>query len=234
VLLASSLRKAYHDVVALDDLSLSVAEGEVCCLLGANGSGKTTTLHALLGLVVPSSGTVAVAGIDVTGHPGALGADVAYVPARVHLYPELSGAENLAYLLRVATGRRATIGELHDHLAAVGFPGEAAGRRAGTYSTGTRQKVILALAFATGARALLLDEPTSGLDPAAIEDLAALLDRARRGGAAVLLATHDLFFAGQVATHIAVMRRGRVVHTLAGEEIRRADLAAIYREVMTR
>lgn len=233
MLIASALHKRYDDVIALDDLSLTVAAGEVCCLLGANGAGKTTTLHAFLGLVVPTSGTVTIGGVDVVGRPGALGADVAYVPARVQLYPTLSGGENLAYLLRIATGRRPSASEIQAHLAAVGFPPEAADRRAGGYSTGTRQKVVLALAFATGARALLLDEPTSGLDPSATAELARLLAHAREDGAAVLLTTHDLFFAGLVATRIAVMRRGRVVHTVTHDEIPQADLAQVYREVMT-
>jgi ABC-2 type transport system ATP-binding protein len=220
------------EVTALDALDLVVRAGEVFCLLGANGAGKTTTINCFLGFVRPSAGRALVAGDDVAADPVGTKRHLAYIPEQVMLYPNLSGAENLAYLAELATGRRLRRDELVAHLLDAGLPEHAVDRRVGTYSKGMRQKVGIALAVAKGAAALLLDEPTSGLDPKASNEFSELLVRLGGRGAAVLMATHDLFRAKESGTHVGIMRHGRLLATHRTADLSHADLERIYLDHM--
>lgn len=220
-------------VAALDGLDLAVDAGEVYCLLGANGAGKTTTLNCFLGFVAPAAGSAAVEGLDVRAHPLETKRRLAYIPETVQLYPALTGVENLAYLAELGAGRRFTDDELLAHLADAGLGADAARRRVGGYSKGMRQKVGIALALAKRAGALLLDEPTAGLDPKASNEFSALLARLAaprdgRPGAAILMATHDLFRARESGTHVGIMRGGRLLASYRTADLSAAELEARY------
>jgi len=217
--------------VALDALDLEVAPGEVYALLGANGAGKSTTLNLLLGFLRADSGTVRVDGIDPAGAPGEARARIAYLPEQVALYPTLSGAENLDYFAALA-GRRLETGEPGALLARAGLPAEAHDRPLAGYSKGMRQKVGIAIALAKQARVLLLDEPLSGLDPAAANEVTRLLRQVADGGVAVLLATHDLFRARQVADRVGILRRGEKRAELDARTLDGAQLEALYLQHM--
>jgi ABC-2 type transport system ATP-binding protein len=206
----NEVTKRYATHTAVDSLSLSVAEGQVYALLGPNRAGKTTTINMLLGFVVPDSGSLQVAGCSVADNPAAARAHIAYIPEQVQLYPQLSGVENLDYFSRLA-GHRLLANDLSRLLSRVGLSNEAAGRRAGSYSKGMRQKVGIAIALAKRAKVLLLDEPTSGLDPSASAEFVTLLKEVAGDGVAVLMATHDLFYAHQVATQWGVLAEGKLV-----------------------
>ncbi len=224
-------------VLALDALDLRVEPGEVFCLLGANGAGKTTTINCFLGFVRPSAGAALVDGVDAAAYPLETKRRLAYIPETVQLYPALTGLENLAYLAELGAGRRFADGELLAHLADAGLPADAARRRVGGYSKGMRQKVGVALALAKRASALLLDEPTSGLDPKASNEFSALLARLSapadgRPGAAILMATHDLFRAKESGTRVGVMRRGRLLAVRRTADLTHAELEALYLEHM--
>ena len=219
-------------VLALQELDLVVHGGEVFCLLGANGAGKTTTINCFLGFVQPTAGTARVAGIDVAEDHIGTKRHLAYIPEQVMLYPTLSGIENLAYLAELASGRRFTREELSRHLLDAGLQATAHDRRVGTYSKGMRQKVGIALAVAKGASALLLDEPTSGLDPKASNEFSELVTRLAARGAAILMATHDLFRAKESGTHVGIMKRGRLVACHPTAELSHADLERLYLEHM--
>lgn len=233
---AHALTKRYDTrdgaVTALDALTLSVAPGEVFCLLGANGSGKTTTINLFLNFVAPTAGMALVGGREVTTEPIEARRLLAYIPETVMLYRNLTGLENLSYFAELGTGRRFGETELLEALAQVGLPGEAVRRPVRTYSKGMRQKVGIAIAVTRDARALLLDEPTSGLDPKASNEFSALLTMLRKRGAAVLMATHDLFRARESGTRVGIMKRGRMVATLGTDEIGHADLERLYLQHM--
>jgi ABC-2 type transport system ATP-binding protein len=229
---ANALTKRYQDVTALNALTLSVAPGEVFCLLGANGAGKTTTINLFLNFVQPSSGTVAINGIDVVKQPLETKKHVAYIPETVMLYRNLSGLENLEYFSALAGRPDYTRAELRAFFDRVGLQADAADRRVGTYSKGMRQKVGIAIAIAKGAKALLLDEPTSGLDPKASNEFSSLLRQMSGDGVAILMATHDLFRAKESGTRVGIMKHGTMVLTLATEEVGHADLERIYLEHM--
>ncbi|WP_431286363.1 ABC transporter ATP-binding protein [Roseateles chitinivorans] len=215
--------------VTLDALDLRVPSGCVYALLGGNGAGKTTTLNALLGFVPAAAGQALVDGVDATRDPQAARARLAYLPENVALYPYLSGIENLQYFCTLS-GSRIAFGRACDLLAAAGLPAEAHSQRVAAYSKGMRQKVGLAIAKARQARAMLLDEPTSGLDPAAANEFARGVLDARDAGMAILMATHDLFNALQVADRIGILREGRLVAEFDARGVAHDELERIYLE----
>jgi ABC-2 type transport system ATP-binding protein len=228
---ASELRKVYGEHEALRGLDLRVEAGDIYCLLGANGAGKTTTINLFLNFIEPTSGTARVNGIDVARHPLETKRFLAYIPEQVMLYGNLTGLENLEYFARLG-GHTYTQDEYRGFLDRVGLQPEAAARRVRTYSKGMRQKVGVAIALAKKASALLLDEPTSGLDPKASNEFSELLLQLRRDGAAILMATHDLFRAKETGTRIGIMRDGALVQELSADEVSHADLERIYLEHM--
>jgi ABC-2 type transport system ATP-binding protein len=228
---AINLSKSYNGNVALDSLCLRIEPGEIFCLLGANGAGKTTTINLFLNFVPPSSGTAKICGLDVVEKSLETKKHLAYIPEQVTLYRNLTGIENLEYFSSLA-GERHPRQRLLELLLEAGLPAEAAGRRVGAYSKGMRQKVGIAIALAKKARVLLLDEPTSGLDPKASNEFSELLKRMGGLGAAVLMATHDLFRAKETGTRVGIMRHGRMVATLRTDEIGHADLERLYLEHM--
>ena len=224
---ARGLTKRYGDQLALDGLNLSVAAGETLCLLGANGAGKTTTLNLFLGFTTPTAGTAVVDGQVVADDPAAARARLGYVAEVVSLYPSLSGAENLQFFASLAgvevdQARRDAI------LSRLRFPDGAINKSAGTYSKGMRQKLGLAIALMKDARAILLDEPLSGLDPAAANDLVTVLRETAASGAALLVSTHDIFRAKEVASRIGIMRHGRLVDMVDPAKLTAAELEQLY------
>ena len=224
---AQQLSKKFNGQTALHQLNLRIAPGEIFALLGPNGAGKTTTINLFLGFLTPDSGEARVAGTAVAANPIAARRQMAYIPEQVVLYPRFSGVENLDYFSTLA-GRRHTREELLLLLKKAGLPAEAAERRVGTYSKGMRQKVGIALALATEAKALLLDEPTSGLDPEASHEFSQLLRRLAGQGVAVLMATHDLFRAREDASRVGMLVHGKLIAEYATNDLKQTDLEKLY------
>ena len=234
MLSAKALSKQHGAHRALDNLSFHVGQGEIYCLLGANGAGKSTTIKLFLGFLKPTSGCAEVDGINPQHNPQAVRSRLLYIPENVALYDELTGLENLDYFARLAGVADRSGPRLRDCLAQAGLAKSVLDRRVGHYSKGMRQKVGIALAIIKEAKALLLDEPTSGLDPEASAEFHELLLRQRDRGAAILMATHDLFRAREVATTIGMMQSGRLRRTLEADSITANDLENLYLEEMGR
>jgi len=232
MLTAENLSKRYNGSAALSDLNLEVKPGEIYCLLGANGAGKSTTIRIFLNFIQPSSGRALVNGLDVTRAPLESKKVLAYIPEQVMLYPHLSGLENLEYFAALAGHEEYSRKELGAFLSRSGLQTDAHEQRVSTYSKGMRQKVGIAIALAKQARALLLDEPTSGLDPEASNEFSGLLQQLRGDGVAILMATHDLFRAKEVGSRVGIMRRGLLRAELDPSELDHADLERIYLEHM--
>lgn len=229
---AINLTKTYGDQEALKGLNLSINSGDIYCLLGANGAGKTTTINLFLNFIDPTGGTAKVNGIDVSAEPLETKRYLAYIPEQVMLYPNLTGLENIEYFARLGGHNEYSENDLRGFLIRCGLQAEAADHRIGTYSKGMRQKVGVAIALAKQAKALLLDEPTSGLDPKASNEFSALLKQLQAKGAAILMATHDLFRAKETGTRIGIMRAGTLVQELTTDEVSHADIERIYPELM--
>ena len=234
MLSANALTKDYGAHRALDDVNFTVGSGEIYSLLGANGAGKSTTIKLFLGFLTPTSGCAEVDGLDPQQQPHAVRRRLLYIPETVALYDELTGYENLDYFARLAGVEDRSPARLRESLAAAGLASDAFNRRVGHYSKGMRQKVGIALANIKEAKALLLDEPTSGLDPEASAEFHDLLMSQRDRGAAILMATHDLFRAREVATTIGLMQAGGLRRTLDASKITANDLESLYLEEMGR
>lgn len=228
---AVDLCKRYGEHEALKSLNLSINPGDIYCLLGANGAGKTTTINLFLNFTEPTSGSARVNGLDVTTDPIETKRYLAYIPEQVMLYGSLTGLENLEYFARLG-GHAYTHNEYLELLVRCGLQADAVSKPVKAYSKGMRQKVGVAIALAKQAQALLLDEPTSGLDPKASNEFSALIQELQRDGAAILMATHDLFRAKETGTRVGIMREGRLVQELDADEVSHADLERIYLEHM--
>lgn len=228
MLKANNLTKNFNSHTALNNVSLSVSQGEIYCLLGANGAGKTTLINHFLGFLKPTSGEVLINGKCVTSNPLDTKRDIAYIPENVMLYGVLTGLENLEYFSALATGTKKPRDVLRKLLADVGLPSEAADRRVSTYSKGMRQKVGITIAMAKNAKALLLDEPTSGLDPKAANEFSRLLKTASENGVAVFTTTHDLFHAKETGNRIGIMRSGSLLAEFNSNDVSHADMGSIY------
>jgi ABC-2 type transport system ATP-binding protein len=232
VLEAINLKKTYGSHEALKGLNLTINAGDIYCLLGANGAGKTTTINLFLNFIDPSGGSAKVNGIDVTENPLETKKFLAYIPEQVMLYPNLTGLENIQYFARLGGHDEYGDQDLRGFLTRCGLQAEAADRRVSTYSKGMRQKVGVAIALAKQAKALLLDEPTSGLDPKASNEFSELLVQLQNEGAAILMATHDLFRAKETGTRIGIMREGNLMQEMTTAEVSHADVERIYLEHM--
>jgi ABC-2 type transport system ATP-binding protein len=226
------LSKRFGPHWALQDLDLHVGPGEIQCLLGANGAGKTTTLNLVLGFLTPTSGAAYIDGIEVSGNAVRTRAQLAFVPEQVSLYPLLTGLENLVYFTQLGGKYDVPSAQLRQYLDQVGLERNAVDQRVAHYSKGMRQKVALAIALAKGARALLLDEPLSGLDPKAANEFCALVRELAKRGAAVLMATHDLFRAKELGGRLGIMRAGRLLTNIAAADVSHAQLDQIYLDCM--
>lgn len=205
----AGLRKHYGGRVALEGLDLHVAPGEVLGLLGPNGSGKTTTMRLLMGLLWPSAGRASIGGLDCHADAVAVKRLVGYLPDEPYLHPYLTGLELLELVGGLhglagteARGRARELGER--------FVGEEVGRLIHGYSHGARKRLALAAALVHGPRALLLDEPTNGLDPRAARLVHDTVRALAADGAAVLLSTHLLDSAARLCDRVAVLHRGRL------------------------
>ena len=229
---ALQLKKKYGEFEALKSLNLKINGGDIYCLLGANGAGKSTTINLFLNFINPSAGTATVNGLDVTQHPLETKKFLAYIPETVMLYSNLTGLENLSYFARLGGHTEYSDADLKNFLKHVGLQSDAHEKRVGAYSKGMRQKVGVAIALAKKAKALLLDEPTSGLDPKASNEFSALLKQLQADNAAILMATHDLFRAKETGTRIGIMREGELMQEMSTGEVSHADVERIYLEHM--
>jgi len=224
---AISLSKNYGDHYALKNLNLIVNAGEVYCLLGQNGAGKTTTINLLLGFTSPSDGKILINNKPVSLNDELRRQHLAYIPEVVMLYGNLSAVENLDYFSKLA-GFSYSPSHLQSLLTESGLQEAAHNKRLNGFSKGMRQKVGIAIAVAKDAKIILMDEPTSGLDPKATAEFSLLIKKLANEGRSILMATHDIFNAVEIATHIGIMKQGELIHTLKANEISATDLQKLY------
>lgn len=205
------LTKRYGGILAVDDVDLEVHEGDVYGFLGANGSGKTTTVRMLLGLVLATSGTAEVLGRPMPRHAARVLPQVGALVEAPGAYPRLSGRANLRVHDALGGGRRSgRAGRVDDVLDRVGLGG-VDGRPVASYSLGMRQRLGLAHALLGRPRLLVLDEPTNGLDPQGIHEIRDLLLELNAAGTTIFLSSHLLAEIEQLATRVGVLDRGRLV-----------------------
>ena len=211
----------------LKGISFTVAAGEVYGLLGGNGVGKSTTLLTFLGFLEPAMGTVAVKSMPVQEDLERARAAIAYLPESASLYEHLNARENLEYFLKLA-GTAPKLEKIDAALDQVALKGAARDQKLSGYSKGMRQKVAIALAILRDTDILLLDAPTSGLDPIAIDEFHDLVRGLADSGKSILMVTHDVYGACQVADRIGLLRDGELVGEFSSPENGRIDTEEVH------
>lgn len=213
-----SLTKRYGRARGIEELELSVAQGEFFGFIGPNGAGKSTTIRTLLGLISPTSGTGTVLGRDIRGPKPQLLADVGYLSADANLYPTLRVGEVLELSARLrGKDCRAEAKRLCDRLEL------DPRRKLYQLSLGNRKKAAIVCALQHQPRLCILDEPTSGLDPLVQHEFYAILEERNRAGAAIFLSSHVLSEVQRYCKRAAVIRDGRLLVCAPMEELARAD-----------
>lgn len=229
ILEAQNLTKVYEDgLCALDHVSYTVKEGEIFCLLGDNGAGKTTTINLFLGFIDPTEGTALINGIDATKDPMAAKQFVAYLSDVVMLYPNFTARQNLDFFARLGGRHNLSRNDYYDVLRQVGLQEKAFEQKLKGFSKGMRQKVGLAIAIVKEAPAVILDEPTSGLDPKAANEFIQILHQLRAQGRAILISTHDIFRAKEIADTVAIMSEGKLLAVKTREQLQHENLEKLY------
>jgi ABC-2 type transport system ATP-binding protein len=228
--IARALTKVYAELVAVDHLSLDVNEGEVFAFLGPNGSGKTTTIRMLCGIISPTSGGARVLGFDIATQSEAIKARIGYMSQRFALYEDLTVRENLEFyagVYQVPRSMRAErVGEL---IAMAGLEGRQ-GQLAGQLSGGWKQRLALGCAIVHRPPLLFLDEPTAGVDPVSRRSFWTLIYGLARGGVTIFLTTHYIDEA-EHADRVALMLGGRMVALAPPRELRETGLSGTLLEV---
>jgi ABC-2 type transport system ATP-binding protein len=210
VVITRALTRHFGTLIAVQGLDLTIARGEVFGLLGPNGSGKTTTIRMLCGLVVPTSGSAQVAGFDITTDAESVRRRIGYMSQRYGLYDELTVGENLRFYASVyGLVGRARDERLAQHLDALGLTSRVK-QRAGTLSGGWKQRLALACATAHRPDLVFLDEPTAGVDPAARRTFWDTIYQLAAAGTTVLVTTHYMDEAER-CQRLAFLSRGALI-----------------------
>ncbi|MGD2294771.1 MAG: ABC transporter ATP-binding protein [Candidatus Aminicenantes bacterium] len=230
---AKDLTKRYEDgLLALDHLNLKVGPGEIFCMFGANGAGKTTAINLFLNFIPPTEGTAFMEGIDITQEPLKAKDYVSFVSENVMLYRNFSAFQNINYFSKLAGKRNLGKDDFAQAMKRVGLQEEAFNMRTKNFSKGMRQKLGIAIAIIKDAPNIILDEPTSGLDPRSGQEFLGLLMELRDKGKSIFMSTHDIFRAKFVADRVGFMLKGKLVMMKTKEELAGEDLNQLYVEYM--
>jgi ABC-2 type transport system ATP-binding protein len=215
-----NLCKRYLGIPALDHVSFIARPGEVTGYLGANGSGKSTTMKLATGLIEPTSGEILFAGRPIKENPMAYRQRIGYVPEEPHLYTHLSGLEYLVMVAQLRDMDRHSANErIHGLLRLFGMHGDRDAAMS-SYSKGMRQKILLSAALIHNPDLVLLDEPFSGLDVSSSLILRSLIKELATRGKIVLFSSHELETVERVCSHVVILHRGKVVADDSIERLR--------------
>jgi ABC-2 type transport system ATP-binding protein len=227
---AINLTKSYKQKVVVSGVSFEVQRGEMFCLLGGKGAGKSTTIDLFLNLTRPTSGNCMIGGFNVALHPMKPKALLAYVPPRLPLYDQLTGLENLQYFSVMAGYDELSHDDTARLFKELGVPQSLVDEPAADYSIDARQRIGLAIAVARDAKALLLDEPTAEMDSETAEQYATLVRSYAVGDitgepAAVLMATSSPEIAAEYSHKVGLLRNGKLLEILEADEMGPEELA---------
>ena len=202
----NNLSKRYGDVLAVNNASFEVPLGTICGFVGPNGSGKTTTIRMLLGLIKPSEGSGSIIGNSIA-HPEKYLKEVGAMIEGPAFYPALSGIENLKVLAKIGGIPYSRCQEL---LELVGL-GDRGSDKYKTYSLGMKQRLGIAASLLPNPKLLILDEPTNGLDPAGIQEIRDLLEKLAEQGVTVFVSSHLLSELEMISKYLVMLRKGEVI-----------------------
>jgi len=205
------LTKDYGDVRAVDGLTLSISEAEVFGLLGPNGSGKTTTINCLTGLLKPTRGRIKVGGFDIQTEGAKARGIIGVSPQETAICPYLTGKENVQFFGALYSVPKKSLDDRVGYvLEKVGLLDDA-GRKVGKYSGGMKRRVSLAMALVTDPRIILLDEPTVGMDPQSRRAVWDFILELRDKGKTIVLTTHYMEEAEELCDRVGIIDHGRLI-----------------------
>jgi len=211
------LRKEYADVVALDGVDLTVEEGEVFGFLGPNGAGKSTTINILLDFVRPTAGSAKVLGRDAQEESADIGERIGVLPEGYDVYERLNAREHLEFVIESKNADD----DPEALLERVGLE-DAIDRRAGGYSKGMKQRLVLAMALVGEPDLLILDEPTTGLDPNGAREMRELIREESERGATIFFSSHILSQVDAVCDTVGILQNGQLIAKDSVEGLRNA------------
>ena len=214
------LVKKFGDLVAVNDLSLTIPRGEFFAMLGPNAAGKTTTMKLLTGLIKPTSGCARICGFDVQSQPLEARQRLAYVPDFPFLYEKLTAWEFFRFMGQLFQFDAARIENNAQELVARFHLGDFAGRALEGLSHGTRQRVAIVSALLHDPEVFVIDEPMVGLDPQHARIVKDVLKERSRAGMTVLLSTHELSIAEEMADRIGIVNGGKLIAVGTRDELR--------------
>ncbi len=222
----SKLTKAYGDTNVVDDLNLSIEEGQLFGFLGPNGAGKTTTILMLLGLTTPTSGTASIAGYNSTKDSLKVKRIAGYIPEKVGFYNDLSARYNLMYTANL----NGIFGDKADKavdkaLEDVGLKDKAL-EPVAHFSKGMKQRLAIADILVKQPKIAFLDEPTSGIDPAGIAQILDLISQiAKQNNMTIVMSSHQLSQVQRICSHIGIMNKGKLISSGSIEQLSRKAAA---------
>jgi len=224
VIETKDLTKAYGKFLAVDKLSLQIAEGEVFGFLGPNGAGKTTTILMLMGFCEPTSGIVRINGLDPAREPIKVKKVLGYMPEKIGFYDDLSARENLEFTGRLngLTSKQLT-SRIDDLLNMVGLK-EKSDQVVGKFSHGMKQRLGIADVMIKEPRVAIFDEPTSGIDPEGTDQVLNLIKEMASRKVTVLISSHQLHQVQKICTQVGIFARGKLVASGSVEKLGREAL----------
>jgi len=215
------LSKEFDGVWAVDSLNLTVSTGQILALLGPNGAGKTTTIRMLTTILKPSRGKARIMGYDILTQAEEVRAHVGVLTEQHGLYPRMRAREYLEFFGRTYKMEQSMLQKRVEELLVYFGLNEAQDKRLGQYSKGMRQKLALARALIHDPTVLLLDEPTSAMDPASARLVRNAIQQLRSKDRAIVICTHNLAEAEELADQIAIIRQGRLILQGTPAELKR-------------
>lgn len=217
---ASSLNKKFSNFHAVKNLELSVKAGEIFGFLGMNGAGKTTTIRMLVGILLPTSGTIKICGYDLAQQPIEAKAVTGYIPDRPYLYPKLTGFEFLQFIADLYKVNRKLANERINELLTHYRLQQFSKQLIESYSHGMKQRLAMCAALIHNPKVLIVDEPMVGLDPHGARLLKKSFREYAAQGKTIFLSTHSLNVAEELCDRVAIMHQGAIVATASVEELK--------------
>ncbi|HUJ71809.1 MAG TPA: ABC transporter ATP-binding protein [Verrucomicrobiae bacterium] len=214
------LAKKYGSLVAVDDLSLSIPQGQFFAFLGPNGAGKTTTIKLLAGLLKPTSGRALIGGYDIQKDPVEARKILSFVPDMPFLYDKLEPVEFMLFIGQLYGMDSAVVARASDELFDVFGLNEIRRQTIESLSHGTRQRLVIASALLHQPKVIIIDEPMVGLDPRSARVVKNVLKERSRAGVTVFLSTHVLHIAEELADQVGILNRGRLIAVGTIDELR--------------
>lgn len=206
-----NLTKKYGDQVAVDNLTLTVQDGQICAFIGHNGAGKTTTLKAIAGIIDFNEGEILIDKIDIVKHPILAKKRLSYVPDNPLLYEHLKGIDYLNFICDIFDiDENFRKNQIEFYAKRLGIFNDL-GTVISSYSHGMKQKLALVSALIHQPRLLLLDEPFVGLDPISSHEFKTIMKELSEGGVTIFYSTHVLDVAEKICSHVAIIKEGKLI-----------------------